>query len=62
MLHSQREPTRRGSNLNSAYTARNLYRSSNNLVGSEESHNRKEGGTEMHLEEVFRIKFQIMFE
>jgi hypothetical protein len=53
MLHSQRELTRRGSNLNSAYTAWNLYRSSNNLVSSKESHNRKEGGTEMHLEEVF---------
>jgi hypothetical protein len=53
VLHDQREPTRGGSNQNCANIARNLYRSSNNLVGSKERHNRKEGSIEMHLEEVF---------
>lgn len=60
VLHDQREPTRRGSNLNCVYIARNLHSSSNDLVGSEESHSRKEGGSEMHLGEGFRMDCQVM--
>lgn len=45
--------------MNCVYIARNLHSSSNDLVGSEESHSRKEGGSEMHLGEGFRMDFQV---
>lgn len=41
MLHDQRKLIRGGSNLSSANIIKDVYRSSNNLISSKESHNRK---------------------